>query len=134
MRLIYIVNISITSLLLFQGCSSKDEPQTNASIKTGVGSDIAYSTTYKRDKKMKGEGTLQKSLDAWLKEEWNPSFEGNETELSNDTNASTGFTLQHYYDKAQIYLKKKEEERVRSGKAKEPAHYEKMNSLPVIGK
>lgn len=134
MKLIHLINISIISLLLFQGCSSKKELQTNASIKTGVSSDIAWSTTTKRDKKMQGQGALQKSLDKWLKEEWNPSFEGNVTESNNDSNASTDFTLQHYYDKSKIYLMKKEEERIKSGEEKEPAHYEKIGSLPVIGK
>jgi len=104
-----------------------DTQTANHSLKTGPASDIAWSRNYKKEK-----GILQKSLDNWMEEEWNPSFEGNATQAARDENASHNFTLQHYYDKSQIYLEKQEEKK--AGIEDEPAHYEKMNQLPVIGK
>jgi len=103
----------------------------NAAIKSGPGSDIAWSSTYKQDKKLQGQGSMQKGLDTWTKEEWEPAFEGDVNQTQKDKEANEHFTLQHYYDKSQKYLDIKEKEN--EGKPKEPSHYEKMKSLPVIG-
>ena len=101
----------------------------NSTIKEGPGADVAWSSTYKRDKE--GKGSLQKSLDTWMEEEWEPAFEDNKEQEVKDEQAKESFKLQHYIDKAKIYMDKKEEEN--SGKPQEPSHYEKMKSLPVIG-
>ena len=108
---------------------SKKIETTNPSLKQGPASDIAWSRTYKNE-----DGALQKGLDQWIKEDWDPSFEGNNTQTAKDANATHSFTLQHYYDKSQVYLKKQEDQRREAGEDKEPAHYEKVNALPVIGK
>jgi len=100
--------------------------------KKNPAADIAWSSTSKADIRNKGEGSLQKSLDTWTKEEWEPAFEGDINQSEQDKAANEHFTLQHYFDKAGKYMDKKEREN--EGKPKEPAHYEKMESLPVIGK
>ena len=110
--------------------SNIDDETTNAAIKSGPGSDIAWSSTYKKDKE-KGGGALQKSLDEWTQKEWEPAFEGDVNQSNKDQEANEHFTLQHYVDKAGKYMDKKDAEE--AGKPQEPAHYEKMESLPVIG-
>jgi hypothetical protein len=112
--------------------SNINDKMTNPALKEGPGADIAWSSTYKKDKKMQGQGAMQKSLDTWSKEEWEPAFAGDVNQSEQDKAANEHFTIQHYVDKAEKYLDKKEEEN--AGKPKEPAHYEKMESLPVIGK
>jgi len=96
--------------------------------------DVAWSSVSKRDVHNKGNGSMQNSLDTWTKEEWDPSFEGDAEQVKKDENASDHFTLQHYMDKRQKYLKKDKEKWEKSGKKKPEANYEKMERLPVIGK
>jgi len=112
--------------------SNIDDKTTNSALKEGPGADIAWSSTYKQDKKTGGQGALQQSLDTWTKEEWEPAFEGDVNQSEQDKAANEHFNLQHYFDKVEKYMDKKEEEN--AGKPKEPSHYEKMESLPVIGK
>jgi hypothetical protein len=112
--------------------SNIDDKSTNSALKEGPGSDIAWSSTYKKNKSTEGKGALQQSLDTWTKEEWEPAFEGDLNQTEKDKAANEHFTIQHYVDKAGKYFDKKEEEN--AGKPKEPAHYEKLESLPVIGK
>ncbi|PHR56842.1 MAG: hypothetical protein COA44_06955 [Arcobacter sp.] len=102
--------------------------------KKNPAADIAWSSTAKRDVHNKGEGSMQKSLDKWTKEEWDPVFEGDTEQAKKDANASEHFTLQHYMDKRQKYLKSEEDKWEKSGKKKPEANYQKMNKLPVIGK
>lgn len=104
----------------------REEPKKNPAA------DIAWSSTSKADVHNKGQGAMQKSLDAWTKEEWEPAFEGDANQTQRDKEASEHFTLQHYIDKAGTYMDKKEAEN--AGEAKEPSHYDKIKSLPVIGK
>lgn len=106
----------------------RDDPKKNPAA------DIAWSSTSKADVRNKGEGSLQKSLDTWLEEEWDPTFENNPEQAEKEEEAKKHFTLQHYYDKRIKYLESEEKKQKASGKPKEPAHYEKMESLPVIGK
>ncbi len=57
--------------------SSSDESdaqQPNAAIKQGVGAKITGSAVYQQDKEMHGQGAMQKGLDTWLKEDWEPTF------------------------------------------------------------
>ena len=104
----------------------REEPKKNPAA------DIAWSSTSKADVHNKGEGAMQKSLDTWLEKEWEPAFKGDANQTKQDKAAAEHFTLQHYVDKAGKYMDKKEAEK--AGKPQEPAHYEKMQSLPVIGK
>lgn len=114
--------------------SNINDQTTNSALKKGPGTDIAWSSTYKQDKKTEGKGAMQQSLDTWLEEEWNPTFENDPEQAKQEESANKHFTLQHYYDKRIKYLESEEEKQEASGKPKEPAHYEKMESLPVIGK
>ncbi len=111
--------------------SNIDDDTTNAAIKSGPGSDIAWSSTYKKNKENKGQGALQKNLDAWTQENWEPAFEGDENQSIKDKEANKHFNLQHYVDKVEKYMEKKEAEK--EGQPEETPHYEKVNKLPVIG-
>ncbi len=108
---------------------SSQKASVNSNIKDGPGADVAWSSTYKRDKE--GKGSLQKSLDTWIEKEWEPAFKDNKEQELKDEKAKESFNLQHYIDKAKIYMDKKEEEKL--GKPQEPSHHEKMKKLPVIG-
>ncbi len=114
--------------------SNIDDEATNTALKKGPGADIAWSSTYKKDKRTERKGAMQESLDRWMEEEWNPTFENDAEQAKKDEDANKHFTLQHYYDKRIKYLESEEEKQKASGKPKEPAHYEKMESLPVIGR
>jgi len=101
--------------------------------KKNPAADVAWSSVSKRDVHNEGEGSMQKSLDTWTKEEWDPSFEGDAEQAKKDANASKHFTLQHYMDKRQKYLQKDKEKWEKSGKKKPEANYKKMERMPVIG-
>ena len=92
---------------------------------------------------------IQKSTNTWIKEEWEPLTEQNQSDTNRnisdakctqtDANASSqdrddnsSFTLQYYVDKAGVYLENKK--RRDANKTKEPSHTEKINTLPAIGK
>lgn len=124
--------ISVKSPSLDNKSSSNIDETINSNIKTGPGADVAWSSTYKKDKNTQGQGALQKSLDEWTKKEWEPAFEGDVAQEKEDEAANKNFTLQHYVDKVGKYMKRKEE--ANAGKPKEPANYEKLNNMPVIGK
>ncbi|HIC43986.1 MAG TPA: hypothetical protein EYO73_06760 [Sulfurimonas sp.] len=150
--------ITISTLLTLSGCSGKNitlqdyadkwfnekekEPNVKADAKLikretpkkNPAADVAWSSVSKRDVNNKGKGSMQNSLDTWIEKEWEPSFEGDKEQAKKDANASEHFTLQHYMDKRQKYLKSKEEKWETSGKKKPEANYEKMKKLPVIGK
>ncbi len=100
-----------------------------AAIRKGVPSQVAWSSMDKHK-----DGQMQKSLDKWTKEEWNPTFEGDLEQSKKDEEASEHFTLQHYMDKRAKYLKDEEARYKASGEKKPEANYEKMDKLPVIGK
>lgn len=113
---------------------SDEELGANPALKRGHGARIAGSSVYNKEKQRGQKGAMQESLDSWLEEEWNPAFEGDANQSAKDEEAKEHFKLQHYVDKSAKYLEKKEEEKKKSGKADEPAHYEKLESMPVIGK
>ena len=75
------------------------------------------------------KGTLQNSLDSWLKDDWEPTQKETKKEslhVKEDDNSS--FKLQNYVDKWKRYSEKK------ASKPKKPSHVEMINSLPVIGR
>ena len=75
----------------------------------------------------RSDGTVQKSLDSWLKTVWTPSVDKNETIKKIDENTSRNFTIQEYIDKAGVYIKNQP-------KSNEPSGVENLSKLPAIGK
>jgi hypothetical protein len=114
----------LLSTFLILGCTPAD--------KNTPAADVAWSSTNKQDEKAQGKGALQQSLDKWMSEEWDSSFEDDEAQAKEDEAAKEHFTIQHYLDKSKKYLDKKEKEE--AGEPKKKAHYESLNSLPVISR
>ncbi|MDP2079021.1 MAG: hypothetical protein Q8N01_02455 [Sulfuricurvum sp.] len=90
-------------------------------------------------------GAMQRSLDAWFKEEWTPLTTPKTTQAKDDATksvmvASTAsktedekpFTLQSFADKWKVYHEN--EAKIKEGKPKEASHIDTLNALPVIGK
>ncbi len=90
-------------------------------------------------------GAMQRSLDAWLKDEWTPLTtpkvaQKKEGEIKNTEEVSTTskaedekpFTLQSFADKWKMYHEN--EAKLKEGKPKEASHIEAVSALPVIGK
>lgn len=175
------LTLSLT-LLMFGGCAANHmdvTPSQNSNLQA-----ISPSTTAASQ-----GGAMQRSLDSWLKEEWNPRMASeptentkkesdgtvvttkteptkisvstqtsdgktvekvtNATQITTTTKAPDGsvttkteivpldedntpFTLQKYVDKWKVYNEKKE--KMKEGKEKEPANWEKLQKLPGIGK
>ena len=127
--------------LLMVGCANREgvAPSQNASLHA-----VSPSTT-----SVSEGGSMQRSLDAWLKEEWSPMTKT--TEVTSSTTTPDGkvvtttktveipepadtepFTLQKYADKWKVYHENKA--KMMEGKPKEPSNIDLVNSLPVIGK
>ncbi|MDP3302214.1 MAG: hypothetical protein Q8S36_09645 [Sulfuricurvum sp.] len=90
-------------------------------------------------------GTMQRSLDTWLKEEWTPLTapvatrpkEDATQRVEVDSTASKAedekpFTLQSFADKWKVYHEN--EAKMKEGKPKEASHIDAVNALPAIGK
>ena len=90
---------------------------------------------------VKKEGYLQKSLDKWMTNDWDKTHEtirkeekkqkpqyNVKSEPAKKSEATDSFTLQHYVDKWDRYLREKEK-----GGESSPSHYRKMQHLPAIG-
>ncbi len=117
--------------------SQKTPPSQNSALNT-----ISPSNTASDDHEAYRH--MQKNTNTWIDEEWTPLTEGKKSVTNSDINGSDtddnstiiddenrSFTLQHYVDKAGVYMdnKKKRDE----NKTKCPSHLEKMNGMPVIG-
>ncbi|MCJ7766131.1 MAG: hypothetical protein MUP09_09365 [Thiovulaceae bacterium] len=145
------------SITLFYGCSgtalqnssdgnsAKVPPSQNRALQS-----ISPSKTASDDHS--GDRIMQNKTNEWIKNEWEPLTESNTniTKSSNsystdtektavddrnqtqneDENGSSG--LQHYVDKAGIYLENKTLRD--ANRTKEPSHTEKISTLPGIGK
>ncbi|MEN4053312.1 MULTISPECIES: hypothetical protein [Sulfurimonas] len=138
-----LIIISNTLLLAFvlSSCassSSKVAPSQNSALNS-----ISNSNAGKK------EGAMQKSLDSWLKEDWEPTIskdkkiqkkymqekkgrtaEGSvkQTQESHFVDKEDrNFTLQEYVDKASAYMRAKPNDYNSS-------HVKQVESLPVIGK
>jgi len=88
---------------------------------------------------------LQKRTNSWITEEWEPLTQKKEgvTESNitidddkhNDVTSAheenNNFSLQHYVDKAALYIENKK--RRDENRSKVSSHLEKINTLPVIG-
>lgn len=141
--------ISISSIILIlSGCANKEgvAPSQNQTLQA-----VSPSTTATAE-----GGVMQRSLDAWLKEEWLPLTKPSPSSVlpaPSSSSASvpaaqipaastqqvpaasednTPFTLQKYVDKWKVYQENKA--KINEGKPKEESHIEQMQSLPVIGK
>ncbi|MCL5272369.1 MAG: hypothetical protein M1486_03515 [Gammaproteobacteria bacterium] len=90
-------------------------------------------------------GAMQRSLDAWFKEEWTPLTTPKTTQAKDDATKSAAvastaskaedekpFTLQSFADKWKVYHEN--EAKMSEGKPKEASHIDAVNALPVIGK
>jgi hypothetical protein len=78
------------------------------------------------------DNSLQKSLDSWLKDDWEPAQKKVKSEKKvlhvKEKEDNSTFKLQTYVDKWSQYNKEKASE------PKKPSHVEMINSLPAIGK
>ena len=95
---------------------------------------------------------MQKSTNAWIKDEWEPLTESNTSTqiekneaiktnrniINNDTNEtvhiddSSSSGLQYYVDKADVYFENKKKRD--ANKTKAPSHVDKIDAMPGIGK
>ncbi len=130
----------LTSLLLVGSTSlSAVSPSQNSSLNS-----VSPNTT-----SVSKGGTMQNSLDSWLKEDWIPNTTTGTSAVSSstpegsltvpttptDTTVVTDekpFTLQSYADKWKVYNENKA--KMNAGKPKEASHIDAVNALPVIGK
>ena len=139
MKHLYIKFFSLFIISLLIGCTSKPSvsPSQNSAL-----SNITNSN------KTEKNGYMQKSLDSWLKNDWEPTLQAEEKHSQkvqkkrdvviqeekiapikekNSTKDDESFTLQKYVDKASIYMKAKKTD-------EKSAHYKQIESLPAIGK
>lgn len=114
-----LIIIGITSVLNFTSCSSNHafSPSKNVEL-----NNITKSTAEK-----KSIGSMQQSLDRWLENEWTPKVEENSTIKFKNQDKDRDFTLQEYIDKSKVYMRE-------SNSTTQDSHYQKVKSLPVIGK
>ena len=70
---------------------------------------------------------MQKALDNWIKDDWTPTVEKDKDIKNKNSDIERDFKLQEYADKIAVYMRE-------NNSSKEPSHYEKINSMPVIGK
>ncbi len=143
-QLIIISPLIITAFLLNSCASSQTEvaPSQNA----------ALNSISKSNASAKKEGAMQKSLDSWLHDDWEPTVSKDKTiqkkymqeekvQQNEQTQTSANkakeshfvdkedknFTLQEYVDKASAYMKAKPNDYNSS-------NVHKLESMPVIGK
>lgn len=109
--------LAISAIILLTSCSKVDgaNPSQNKALNAVAG---------KQEKEQ--SGFMQQALDNWVKEDWTPTVEKNETIKKSNSNEERNFTLQEYADKIEAYTK---EQNLTS----QDSHTNKINSMPVIG-
>jgi len=120
----------IALMTLASGCANQEgvAPSQNSSLNTVSPSGTAISEG----------GSMQRSLDTWLKEEWAPlttvpsQKEEQSIQSAAQEEGNASFGLQKYADKWKAYHEKKD--KMNEGKPKEASNIEKIQSMPVIGK
>ncbi len=139
-QLIILLNSLLLAFVL-SNCTS--------SIKATPSQNTALNSISNSNASEKKEGAMQKSLDSWLKNDWEPTvskdkeiqkkYMQEKKETKTKTSAketqkahfvdkkNKNFTLQEYVDKASAYMKAKPNDYNSS-------HVKKVESLPVIGK
>jgi len=140
-QLIIISNLLLLAFVL-SNCSS-------SSAKVTPSQNTALNSISNSNAGTKKEGAMQKSLDSWLKNDWEPTvskdkeiqkkYMQEKKEAKSKTSAKENqkshfvdkkdknFTLQEYVDKASAYMRAKPNDYNSS-------HVKKVESLPVIGK
>lgn len=110
--------LAISAIVLLTSCSKVDgaNPSQNKALSSVSG---------KKEKEQ--SGFMQQALDSWVKEEWSPRVEKDETIKKKNEDENRNFTMQEYVDKIAIYNKEQ-------NSTLEESHTQKVNSLPVIGK
>ena len=138
MKQLIIISHSFLALTLLSGCASKTQ--------TSPSQNSALNSVSKSSAAKKHEGVMQKSLDSWLKDDWEPTVSKDkeiqkkymqkkeDKTLVNDTKEShfvdkknKNFTIQEYVDKAAAYRKAHPNDY-------EHSNVRKLESMPVIGK
>lgn len=138
MKQLIIISQAFLALTLLSGCASKTH--------TSPSQNSALNSISKSSAAKKHEGAMQKSLDSWLKDDWEPTVskdkeiqkkymkEEKGDTLVNETKEShfvdkenKNFTIQEYVDKAAAYMKAKPDDSNNS-------NVKKLESMPVIGK
>ncbi len=133
---------------LFYGCSGnvlshtsngnsvKVPPSQNSALQS-----FSPSTTASDDHKE--YRAIQKNTNEWIKNEWEPLTEGNNTITKSNKNYSSitqdaaledsnnSVNLQQYVDKAGLFIENKKTRD--ANKTKAPSHTEKISKLPGIG-
>lgn len=74
----------------------------------------------------KNSGHMQHALDNWLKSDWTPSVEKDESIKKKNEDESRDFKIQEYVDKMAAYNKEHNSSDTHS-------HKKKISSMPVIG-
>jgi hypothetical protein len=119
MRNLKITIVATISILSLSSCSSNSSvaPSRNEALNS-----VTNSTAEKNNK-----GSMQKSLDIWLKNEWTPKVEKDEAIKAKNQDKDRDFKLQEYVDKSEVYMRE-------SNSTTKDSHYKRMESMPVIGK
>ena len=108
---------SLFLVLLLTACSKVDgaNPSQNKALNEISGKEQS-----------KNGGYMQHALDNWLKSDWTPSVEKDESIKKKNEDQSRDFTLQEYADKIAAYNKEHNSSDAES-------HKNKISSMPVIG-
>ena len=115
MKQIYTAITLISFIVSLNSCSSKSNTSSPQKPHFSVSG----------QKNNKDNGYLQRHLDNWLQNSWNPSVKDVEKKYQKDEN-SRSFTLQEFVEKAEVYNNIHPDSN--------NSHVEKLNKLPVIGK
>ncbi|WP_373034986.1 hypothetical protein [Sulfurimonas sp.] len=99
------------------GSNASVSPSQNEALNS-----VTNSTAEKNNK-----GSMQKSLDGWLKDEWTPKVEKDEAIKEKNQDKTRDFRIQDYVEKSEVYIRE-------SNSTTQDSHYKKMESMPVIGK
>ena len=142
MKQLIIISNSLLLAFVLSNCGS-------SSAKVTPSQNTALNSISNSNAGTKKEGAMQKSLDSWLKNDWEPTvskdkeiqkkYMQEKKEAKSKTSAKENqkshfvdkkdknFTLQEYVDKASAYMRAKPNDYNSS-------HVKKVESLPVIGK
>ncbi|MEK6659033.1 MAG: hypothetical protein AABY36_05070 [Campylobacterota bacterium] len=114
----YNLILAVLAVALLTSCSKVDgaNPSQNKALNSVSG--------VQENKK---GGYMQSKLDSWVKEEWTPAVEKNETIKKKNEDENRNFVLQEYVDKMEVYNKEHNSTTAES-------HTQKVSSMPVIGK
>jgi len=147
MKQLITITHSLVAILILGGCASNNKMVTPSQ-------NSALNSVSKSTAAVKKEGIMQKSLDSWLKTDWEPTINkdkkiqkkylkketANDLDTNNTNNTTTekkedkyveredkNFTLQEYVDKAEAYSKAHSSD-------KQESNVKKLDAMPVIGK